>query len=156
MLVDKWRKTGGNCYYRCMTTDTTCPFCELKERILLENEHAHAFLSDPRKVKGHFLVAPKRHVEKTWELTAQEQLAIFELIFKIEQQIIPALGEGADIRQNYRPFLTQSRLKVDHIHFHVVPRSKFDHIYEVAERFDTVLFEKLTQQEADEVQNLIK
>ena len=131
------------------------PFCHLTRRVLLENELAYAFLSDPRKVKGHFLVTPRRHVEKTWEVTPEELQAVYGLIYKIEQKIIPALGEGADIRQNYRPFLDESRLKVDHIHYHVIPRSKFDHIYEVAEHFDTVLFGKLTDQEQEEVESIL-
>lgn len=98
------------------------------------------------------LVTPRRHVEKPWELTPEELQAVFELINTIEQKLASKTGEGADIRQNYRPFLEESRLKVDHIHFHVIPRKKFDHIYEVAERFDTVLFEKLTDQEREEIE----
>jgi len=133
-----------------------CPFCHLKERVLIENDMATAFLSDPRKVKGHTLVTPKRHVEKPWEVTPEELQAVYELIFKLEQKLASGHGEGADIRQNYRPFLEQSRLKVDHVHFHVIPRKKFDRIYEVAEHFDTVLFEKLTDDEQNEVRKLIE
>jgi len=33
-----------------------CPFCNGKERIVKENEHAYALLSNPRKVPGHTLV----------------------------------------------------------------------------------------------------
>lgn len=144
------------CYYGIMSSEAECPFCHLNERMLLENELAYAFLSDPRKVKGHMLVTPKRHIEKPWELTPEELQAVFSLIFEIEQKAEGVLGTGFDIRQNYRPFLDESRLKVDHVHFHVIPRKKFDHIYEVAERFDTTLFTKLTEQESEEVTQLFK
>jgi diadenosine tetraphosphate (Ap4A) HIT family hydrolase len=132
-----------------------CPFCEAKERILKENETAFALLSNPRKAPGHFLVMPKRHIEKPWELTADELQDVFELIFFIEQKIIGKLGDGCDVRQNYRPFLDQSRLKVNHIHFHVIPRYNQDYIYQVAEKYETDLFTDLDDKEAAEVSKLL-
>ncbi len=137
-----------------MSDVADCPFCNLKERVLLQNDLAVAFLSDPRKVKGHMLVTSKRHIEKPWEVTSEELQAVYGLINDIEQRLEGKLGVGFDIRQNYRPFLEETRLTVRHIHFHVIPRSKYDHIYEVAEHFDTVLFEKLTDQEREEVTKL--
>jgi diadenosine tetraphosphate (Ap4A) HIT family hydrolase len=110
-----------------------CPFCHLDDRVLKENKRANAFLSNPRKVPGHFLVAPKRHLEKPWELTGEELADVFELLFFIERKLVSKLGEGADIRQNYRPFLKQGRLKVDHVHFHVYPRYNEDYLYQTAE-----------------------
>jgi diadenosine tetraphosphate (Ap4A) HIT family hydrolase len=133
-----------------------CPFCKPTERILLENEHAQVILSNPRKVPGHFLVIPKRHIEKPWELEATELQAIFELIFTIEQKIIGKLGDGCDIRQNYRPFMKQNGLKIDHLHFHVIPRSLEDYIYSVSEKFETELFAELDAVERDAVAKLLK
>lgn len=139
-----------------MTKATTCPFCEPRERVLKENEHAQVLLSNPRKVAGHFLVVPKRHVEKPWELTETELKDIFELIFFIEQKIIGKLGDGCDVRQNYRPFMPQNQLKVNHVHFHVIPRSLNDYIYSVSEKYDTQLFAELDDMERDEVSKLLK
>ncbi len=139
-----------------MTTVSDCPFCESKDRVLKENEHAVVILSNPRKVPGHFLVVPKRHVEQPWNLKPEELQGIFELIFFVEQQILGKLGEGVDIRQNYRPFLNQSRLKVDHIHFHVLPRSNEDYLYRVSEKFETDLFAELDPVEAKEVAKLLE
>jgi diadenosine tetraphosphate (Ap4A) HIT family hydrolase len=132
-----------------------CPFCEPRQRVLRENSAAQVILSNPRKVPGHFLVMPKRHVEKPWELTEEELRDIFAHISFIEQRIIGKLGEGCDIRQNYRPFLKQSQLKVDHVHFHVIPRSNEDYIYSVSEKFETDLFAALDEKEAAEVTKLI-
>jgi diadenosine tetraphosphate (Ap4A) HIT family hydrolase len=137
-------------------TATTCPFCHPKDEVLKENEHAIVMLSNPRKVPGHFLVLPKRHIEKPWQLTADELTSIFKLIFFVEQRILGRLGDGVDIRQNYRPFKKQSRLKVNHVLFHVVPRSKDDYIYTVSEQFEKDLFADLDDLERVEVEKLLK
>jgi len=139
-----------------MAKTTDCPFCNLNERVLKENKTAQAFLSNPRKVPGHFLVSPKRHVEKPWELTNDELQDIFELVFFIEQKLIGKLGDGVDIRQNYRPFMQQSRVKVNHVHFHVYPRYLEDYLYKVSERFETDLFTDLDPGEEDEFAKLLK
>jgi diadenosine tetraphosphate (Ap4A) HIT family hydrolase len=136
--------------------DDNCPFCNAGDRVLKENEYAKAFLSNPRKVPGHFLVTPKRHVEKPWKLTPEELQAVFELIFFIEQRMLGKLGEGVDIKQNYRPFLNQGRLKVDHVHFHVYPRSLEDYLYQVSEKYETDLFADLDSLERDEVAKILQ
>lgn len=133
-----------------------CPFCNPAERVLKENDHAIVLLSDPRKVPGHFLVIPKRHIEKPWELKEPEITDIFKLIFFIEQKIIGKLGDGCDIRQNYRPFMKQDTLKVDHLHFHVIPRSLEDYIYQISEKYETQMFAKLDKTEHDAVVKLLK
>src|SRR3954462_8166696 len=106
--------------------ETACPFCNPKDRVLKENQHAQLILSNPRKVPGHTLVLPKRHIEEPWQLTADELTDIFKLIFFAEQRFYGKLGTGVDIRQNYRPYKKQDDLKKNHVLFHVVPRSKDD------------------------------
>lgn len=133
-----------------------CPFCDTKEQVLKENERAKVILSNPRKVPGHFLVIPKRHVEAPWELEKDEITDIFDLIFFVEKKIIGKLGDGIDIRQNYRPFLKQSNLKVDHVHFHVYPRYFDDYLYKVSEKFEADLFTDLDEDEHKEVTKLLK
>lgn len=134
-----------------------CPFCSLDDKVLKSNEHAVLILSNPRKVPGHCLVVPKRHVEQPWELTSDELKDIFALIWETEQKLIAGgLGDGVDVRQNYRPFLTQSKLKVNHVHFHVIPRALEDYIYQISEKYDTELFADLDKKEATEVTKLLK
>jgi diadenosine tetraphosphate (Ap4A) HIT family hydrolase len=137
-------------------TETNCPFCNAKERVLRENDHAILLLSNPRKVPGHFLVVPKRHVEEPWQLTGDELQDVFKLIFFVEQKILGKLGDGVDIRQNYRPFLKQNRLKVDHVHFHVYPRALDDYLYQVSEKYETDLFAELDDLERKEVEKLLQ
>jgi len=132
-----------------------CPFCHMGDRILKKNQHAITFLSNPRKVPGHFLVCPIRHIEQPWQLTNQELTDIFELIFFVEKRLIDKLGEGVDIRQNYRPFIKRSRLKQDHIHFHVYPRYNNDYLYQVAEQYEADLFTDLDPDEYSEFAKLL-
>lgn len=132
-----------------------CPFCSSTERILKENKYAFVLLSDPRKVLGHFLVIPKRHVEKPWELALEELVGIFELIGLVQKKLVEKLAEGVDVRQNYRPFLKQGRLKIDHVHYHVIPRDLEDKLYDIVEKYETELFEALTDQERNTASELL-
>jgi diadenosine tetraphosphate (Ap4A) HIT family hydrolase len=125
-----------------MVKHEDCVFCHPGERVLKENEFAQVILSNPRKVPGHFLVIPKRHIEKPWELTNEELVAVFELIFFVEKKIIGKLGDGADVK--------------DHVHFHVYPRSLQDYLYKVAEVYETDLFADLDDYEREEVGKLLK
>lgn len=138
-------------------SESVCPFCNLKpEEVVKENEHALVVLSNPRKVPGHTLVLPKRHIEAPWQLTADELTDIFKLIFYVEQRLLGKLGDGVDIRQNYRPFKKQDELKKNHVLFHVIPRSQDDYIYTVSEKFEKDLFAELDNLERKEVEKLLK
>ncbi len=137
-------------------TETACPFCNADDRILKENDHAIAILSNPRKVPGHFLVLPKRHIEEPWKLTADELTDIFKLIFFIEERILGKLGEGVDIRQSYRPFKKEDAIKKTHVLFHVIPRYQDDYIFTVSEKFERDLYVPLDDLERKEVEKLLK
>jgi diadenosine tetraphosphate (Ap4A) HIT family hydrolase len=136
-----------------------CPFCQVnqqKNRIIHEGNHSFAILSNPRLLPGHTLVIPKRHVEKPWELTTLELQEIFETTWHIETKMLEAgLATGCDIRQNYRPFLPQGRIKVDHIHFHVLPRTNEDELYHRALRFERELFADLSSAEREHMAKLL-
>lgn len=138
-----------------MTATSDCPFCNQTQPVVTVNAHAKVLLSDPHKVPGHMLVVPKRHVEKPWELTHDELLDIFDLIFAIEQKIIGKLGDGVDIRQNYRPFLKQDDLKVNHLTFHILPRAQGDYLYSVSEQYEDQLYADLDDVEASAVSKLL-
>jgi ATP adenylyltransferase len=137
-----------------MSSIEECPFCNLGERILLENEHANLFLSNPRKVEGHVLVTPKQHVEKPWEMGDEELIAVFSLIKIAQHKLIAEFGAGVDLKQNYRPFMKQGRVKVDHIHYHVYPRTNEDELYQQVERHETPLFVDLSEDEETRTSNL--
>lgn len=134
-----------------MSAMQECPFCEPKQRVLKENEHAYFMLSNPRKVPGHTLVIPKRHIEKPSELTTEELQSIFELIYFVEERLLNTIAKGCDIRQHYRPFLPQSQVKVDHVHFHVMPRTLDDVLFEKGDKNEGALFAPLSSEEHDSI-----
>lgn len=137
-----------------MSSIEECPFCDLDDRVVLENEHAQLFLSNPRKVEAHVLVTPKRHIELPWETTDEELLAIFGLINIARQRLTDEYGGGVDVKQNYRPFMKQGRVKVDHLHYHVYPRTNEDELYQQVERHETPMFIDLSKEEAQKVEQL--
>ena len=139
-----------------MNKPKDCPFCNQLEHVVKENEIAQAILSDPHKVPGHILVMPKRHVEKPWDLHPEELKAIFELISFIEQRFIGKLGDGMDIRQSYRPFLAQDKLKLNHLTFHVIPRSQDDFLHQISGQYEDGLYAELDDLEAKAVNDLLK
>ncbi len=137
-----------------MSNVEACPFCNLGERVVLENEHARLFLSNPRKVEGQVLVTPKRHIEKPWEIEKEELLAIFSLVWLAQARLSQAYGGGCDVKQNYRPFMKQGRVKVDHVHYHVYPRTNEDELYQLVEKHETDMFVDLSDDERNKVTSI--
>lgn len=136
----------------------TCPFCNIdpvRNKTLQESEHVRVIFSNPRLVKGHLLVTPKRHVEQPWELTEAEVKDIFEHIHVLQKKLSETLGTGCDIRQNYRPFMEQGRLKVDHVHFHLLPRTFQDDLYEKSMRYETDMFNDISSDEVESVKKML-
>ena len=130
-----------------------CPFCspELNDRIIETNESAQVFFSNPRLTKGHLLVTPKEHIEEPWGLSEAELTDIFSLIHKYQKLLTSGIGTGCDVKQNYRPFLPQGRLKVDHVHFYLIPRTLNDDLYERSQKFESDIFNDITTEEMKKV-----
>ena len=99
----------------------TCPFCNLgSERIIAEHPLAvvvrDAFPLSP----GHCLVIPRRHVASFFDCTAEERMAMMELLdaakVVLDREHRPAaynlgLNNGAVAGQT-----------VMHVHLHLIPR----------------------------------
>jgi diadenosine tetraphosphate (Ap4A) HIT family hydrolase len=137
-----------------------CPFCDESigesQTQITQSEHAVVRISKPRLMKGHLLVIPKRHVEYPGDLKDQELLDIFKLIEIMRSKLLDTkLADGVDIRQNYRPFLEQDRLKVDHLHFHVMPRHNEDELYEKSMKYEKGIFIDVSSNEEKEVLKLL-
>lgn len=136
----------------------SCPFCDetnLKRRTLHEGMYARVIASDPSLTKGHLLVTPKRHVEEPWELSRAELQDIFGTLFTYQKLLAQKIGTGCDIRQHYRPFMQQNRLKVDHVHFHLLPRVFKDELYQKSMVFETDLFRNIAEDEVNEIKDLL-
>lgn len=125
----------------------TCPFCEIitknRQRIITESKNIFTILSDPRLMPGHLLVIPKRHVEKFNELTVKEREELFDEAIRLEEIILSKLSSGCDLSQHYRPFIKQSRLKINHLHIHLRPRELKDNLYKKVQRYEADVFTNL-------------
>ena len=128
-----------------------CPFCEIlqikKEGIIEERKSVFVILSNPRLMPGHLLIIPKRHVFKLSELSAEEREELFDTVIKFQERIVSEFATGCDVRQNYRPFLKQGRLKVDHVHMHLLPRTFEDEYYQKCQIFEKDVFKELSEEE---------
>lgn len=101
-----------------------CPFCNLKENILFENDYAVAFFDSYPVSKGHALIIPKRHSEHYFELTKEEIGAMFELSQKVKEYLDKEFHpDGYNIGFNVLEAGGQS---VMHTHMHIIPRYKGD------------------------------
>lgn len=134
-----------------------CPFCskiEPRSRIIEETKHTLTILSNPALVKGHCLIIPKRHVEKISELNEDEIKDSINQLIKMQKRLLKKFS-GCDIRQNYRPFQKQNNLKVDHLHFHLLPRELEDELYKKCQIFEKEIFKELSQEELDNIKKEI-
>lgn len=137
-----------------------CPFCDIlenkTERIIKETEHSFAILSNPRLMKGHLLVIPKRHAEKMGDLSKEERDDLLDLTVELQEKILKKFCSGCDIRQNYRPFQKQSLFRVNHLHIHLQPREFEDELYQKCQKYESEVFADLEEGEINEMIDLYK
>lgn len=107
---------------RTPRTMSTCIFCDRSHLdLLVENDLAFAIRDKFPVRQLHALVLPKRHVSDTFELTADELKAVFELGRKVRDLVMsedPTVG-GYNFGSNNGPVAGQ---KIPHVHFHLIPR----------------------------------
>ncbi len=105
--------------------DHDCPFCHLeKNRIYLEIEFAVAFFDAFPISEGHTLVVPKRHVTSLFDLTEEEQAAVWMLVAQVRAKLMAELKpDGFNVGLNDG---TSAGQTVMHAHVHVIPRRNGD------------------------------
>lgn len=129
-----------------------CPFCgsaRREERILKEGERMYVIFSNPRLMSGHLLVISKRHVGRLSELNEEERKELLDLIIEFEEKILEKLSAGCDIRQNFKPYVENSRTSVMHFHFHLQPRELDDAMHKVIDPPYKPLYQDLPDEEKD-------
>ena len=135
-----------------------CPFCEIieknTERIIRQTEHTFTVLSDPRLMPGHLLVIPKRHIQRLSELDEQERAEMLDEVAILEDIILNNVAPGCDISQHFRPFIPQGRLKVDHLHIHLRPRTFEDELYKKVQIYEKEVFNELPAEEFQKYKTL--
>ncbi|MBU5638973.1 HIT family protein [Geomonas sp. Red69] len=104
-----------------MSTEATCPFCRPDPaKVLLENELAFAFYDGFPVTLGHTLVVPKRHVASFFDISSEEQAALFDLVGKVRELLLEQHAPDAfNIGINDGVAAGQTVL---HLHIHLIPR----------------------------------
>lgn len=105
-----------------------CPFCsetpELEPGFSLANDHAFVRPDGFPVSKGHLLIIPKRHVRDWFDLFAEEQSAVMELVNQgkawLDKQYRP---DGYNIGMNCGEVAGQT---IGHMHCHLIPRYRGD------------------------------
>ena len=98
---------------------SACPLCDPTD-VVCENELAYARLDDSALARGHVIVVPRRHVADFFDMTADEQRAIMELL-REAKRIVQArhAPDGYNIGANVGKAAGQNRM---HVHVHLIPR----------------------------------
>jgi diadenosine tetraphosphate (Ap4A) HIT family hydrolase len=102
-----------------------CIFCHIEpEKILVENDLCLALRDNYPVTDGHTLVVSRRHVATWFETTAEERVAIFDLVDRVKGNLDEALHpDGYNIGVNVGRAAGQT---VMHLHVHVIPRYEGD------------------------------
>lgn len=95
-----------------------CPFCEVKNRILVSKEYAYLTYSIAPYHKHHLLVIPKKHVVSFFDISKNEIKDINALI-KIGAKILKKLEYN-----NFTVLVREgddSNKSIKHVHYHLIP-----------------------------------
>jgi len=103
--------------------ENRCPFCELaldQESQVASNRMAYVIRDSSPVTPGHSLVITKRHVESLFDITAEENGALFDLLVRhrrhLQQELNPTgFNVGVNIGQ-------PAGQEVMHVHIHIIPR----------------------------------
>lgn len=122
-----------------------CVFCNYNEnKKIRESENTFTLLSNPYLLEGHCLVIPKIHYESLDDVPEIILIELITEVIKVSKILRNILGvRGIDLRQNFRPFLPESKFKVNHVHFHVIPRELEDELYQKSMRHEADVFKDL-------------
>lgn len=106
-----------------MTSD--CPFCAPEpERVLRTSPNARALTDLFPIAEGHALVVPRAHVESLFDLPADEQAEVWEMVRTVRADLDAELEpDGFTIGVNDGEAAGQT---VPHAHIHVIPRHRGD------------------------------
>ncbi len=105
----------------------SCTFCtipEIRAREIVGDELVFAFPTNIPITPGHILVAPRRCVATSADLTIAEREAIWILAEKMKTALCASFGaQGFNCAWNEGKVAGQS---VPHFHLHVIPRTEGD------------------------------
>ncbi len=109
--------------------DPDCIFCkiiagQIPSMTVLETKSVLAFMDIGPLAEAHLLVIPKRHHVRLDEMPEQEIRDIATLLPRLARVVVKVTeADGYNILQNNGQVAGQA---VDHVHFHVIPRTQGD------------------------------
>ena len=109
--------------------DPNCVFCKIAagkipSRVIMENEKAMALLDAFPLAAGHTLVIPKLHYAKVQEMSKQDAMAMFEIIWKIAGPVETGSQVNASTIAIHNG--SEAGQEIPHVHVHIVPRKRND------------------------------
>jgi histidine triad (HIT) family protein len=107
--------------------DPNCIFCQIVTgarpgHIVLESEHALAFLDARPVFPGHSLLVPRDHYETLGDLPAP----LVGEFFADAQRLATAVEEAMEAEGTFVAMNDRVSQSVPHLHVHVVPRRRKD------------------------------
>jgi histidine triad (HIT) family protein len=107
--------------------DPNCIFCQIVTgarpgHIVLESEHALAFLDARPVFPGHSLLVPRDHYETLGDLPAP----LVGEFFADAQRLATAVEEAMEAEGTFVAMNNRVSQSVPHLHVHVVPRRRKD------------------------------
>jgi histidine triad (HIT) family protein len=130
--------------------DPNCVFCkivvgEIPTRVIMQNEKAMALLDAFPLAVGHSLVIPKSHYAKLQQMSEQDAIAVFEIVWKLTG----AVETGSQVNASTIAIHNGSEAgqEIPHVHVHIVPRKRGDGAGAIHSMFKTK--PKLSPQEMD-------
>jgi len=110
-----------------VANDPSCIFCQIAagERpahVVLESDHALAFLDLRPVFPGHSLLVPREHYETLVDLPQP----LVSQLFLDGQRLAAAVQRGMDADGSFVAMNNVVSQSVPHVHLHVVPRRRKD------------------------------
>jgi histidine triad (HIT) family protein len=109
--------------------DPNCIFCKIiagkiPAKVIMQNEKAMAMLDAFPLAAGHSLVIPKSHYAKVQQMSEQDAIAVFEIVWKL----VGAVETGSQVNASTIAIHNGSEAgqEVPHVHVHIVPRKRAD------------------------------
>ena len=109
--------------------DPNCIFCkiidgEISARVIIQNEKVMALLDAFPLAAGHTLVIPKSHYAKVQQMSEQDAVAVFDMVWKLAGAVETASQVNASTIAIHNG--SDAGQEVPHVHVHIVPRKSGD------------------------------
>ena len=104
-----------------------CVFCkivngEIKSRLIIESKNSIAFLDAFPVTKGHTLVIPKTHYRKIQDMSQDDSVDLFRVVYEVVSKIDKITGSTLLAIHNGK----ESGQEIPHVHVHLIPRQSND------------------------------